>query len=89
MSTRLEARSEDPRPYEVDKVAGSQPKTVGEMQARIKLLASEMDANDAENAEHQAEINRLYATIDALHAAVDASGLDAAAHQVCFTKEGN
>lgn len=33
---------------------------------RIKVLSNEMDANDEENRVYQAEINSLYAKIDAI-----------------------
>jgi len=40
--------------------------TKEEMQERIRLLSDEMDANDEENRAMQAEIDALYAKIDAL-----------------------
>jgi chaperonin cofactor prefoldin len=40
--------------------------TKEEMEARISLLSDEMDANDEENRAMQAEIDALYAKIDAL-----------------------
>lgn len=39
--------------------------TKDEMLARISLLSAEMDANDEENMAMQAEIDELYAKIDA------------------------
>lgn len=40
--------------------------TKEEMEARISLLSDEVDANDEENRAMQAEIDALYAKIDAL-----------------------
>jgi len=40
--------------------------TKEEMQERIRVLSDEMDANDEENRAMQAEIDVLYAKIDAL-----------------------
>lgn len=40
-----------------------------EMLARISLLSDEMDANDEENRMMQAEIESLYAKLDAMKAA--------------------
>ena len=44
----------------------SEPMTKEAMQARIRLLSDEMDANDEENRMMQAEIDNLYAMIDKL-----------------------
>lgn len=38
--------------------------TKEEMEARIKMLSDEMDANEEENRDMQQEINKLYAEID-------------------------
>ena len=40
--------------------------TKEEMEERIRVLSDEMDANDEENRSMQAEIDSLYAKIDAL-----------------------
>lgn len=67
LSTRHETRLEDPAPYLGEKVAAGPLMAVDEMAARIHLLSSEMDANDEENAQYQAEIDQLYAAIDAVN----------------------
>lgn len=42
------------------------PTTKADIQARISLLAQEMDANDEENRFMQTEIDQLYQKLDAM-----------------------
>lgn len=42
------------------------PMSKQQMQARIRVLSDEMDANDEENRQYQSEIDALYKQIDAL-----------------------
>jgi hypothetical protein len=50
----------------VKSVAEKRPMSKAEMEARISLLADEMDHNDEENQDMQKEIDGLYKKIDAL-----------------------
>lgn len=52
------------RHYASDVTAG-EPQSKADLEARISLLAGEMNANDAENARMQEEINGLHARADA------------------------
>jgi len=40
--------------------------TMDQLNGRVHLLASEMDANDEENRAYQSEIDKIYARIDAM-----------------------
>ncbi len=70
-------------------VGSAQAPTREEMQARIALLADEMDGIDEENRATQAEIDELYRRADAIPAPPDREALLARANLLADEMDAN
>lgn len=69
--------------------AADEPQSKADMEARVSLLAGEMDANDAENARMQEEINVLHARADVEPPPVDRAALIAQANALADEMDAN
>lgn len=70
-------------------VTADESQSKADMEARISLLAGEMDANDAENARMQEEINGLHARADAEPPPADREALIAQANALADEMDHN